>query len=140
LSDIVQKQVKEQKIIKKVVESKNNRQVLVLLEEEDIRIASLYSSNLAIHLQLKPENIKIATPCSLPDSLSVFNVLLFDLNNQQSPCIPLIESLDFDGDVVAFVDRSLPEDLCDRLKEKVAEVIVKPVPWEQLKDKPYFLE
>ncbi len=138
LSDIVQKQVKEQKIIKKVVESKNNRQVLVLLEEEDIRIASLYSSNLAVHLQLKPENITIATPHSLPDSLSVFDVLLFDLSNQQSPCIPLIESLDFDGDVVAMVDRSVAKDIKERLKDKVAEVIVKPVKWPDLKELPYF--
>ena len=124
------------------------RQLLVLIEEEDLEIASLYSSNLAIHLQLKPENITIATPLSMPESLSFFDVLLFNLNNQQSPCIPLIESLDFDGDVVAIVDRSIPDDLCaplrgspwDRIKQKVTEVIVKPVPWEQLKDKPYFLE
>ena len=90
----------------------------------------------------------IATPSSLPESLSFFDVLLFNLNNQQSPCIPLIESLEFDGDVVAIVERSLPEDLCaplrgspwDRLKEKSTDVIVKPVPWSQLKNKPYFLE
>ena len=52
--------------------------------------------------------------------------------------MPLIESLEFDGDVVAFVDRSLPDDLCDRLKQKVTEVIVKPVPWSELKQKAYF--
>ncbi len=102
----------------------------------------------AVHLQLKPENIKIVTPRSLPESLSLFDVLLFDLSNQQSPCIPLIESLQFDGDVVAIVDRSISDDVCaplrgspwDRLSQKVTEVIVKPVPWSQLKNKPYFLE
>ncbi len=82
--------------------------------------------------------LTIATPRSLPDSLSVFDVLLFDLSNQQSSCIPLIDSLDFDGDVVAMVDRSLPQDIQDRLKEKVTEVIVKPVPWSELKNKFYF--
>ncbi len=57
-----------------------------------------------------------------------------------------IESLQFDGDVVAIVDLSLPDEVCDpasrkvqaRLKEKVTEVIVKPVPWDKLKDKSYF--
>ncbi len=33
----------------------------------------------------------------MPESLSFFDVLLFNLNNQHSPCIPLIESLQFDG-------------------------------------------
>ena len=42
------------------------------------------------------------------------------------------------GDVVAMVDRSLPEDIQDRLKQKVTEVIVKPVPWSELKNKIYF--
>ncbi len=89
------------------------------------------------YVPLLPQNFSLS---SLPESLSLFDVLLFDFNNQQSPCIPLIESLDFDGDVVAFVDRSLPDEVCDRLKEKVTEVIVKPVPWQELKDKPYFLK
>ncbi len=74
----------------------------------------------------------------MPESLSFFDVLLFNFNNQQSPSIPLIESLQFDGDVVAIVDRSLPQDIQDRLKDKVTEVIVKPVPWDELKEKAYF--
>ncbi len=82
--------------------------------------------------------LTIATPSSLPESLSFFDVLLFDLSNQQSPCIPLIESLDFDGDVVAMVDRELPDEVCDRLSQRVNEVIVKPVPWSELKQKAYF--
>ncbi|MDJ0718342.1 MAG: helix-turn-helix transcriptional regulator [Prochloraceae cyanobacterium] len=116
----------------------NTRTVLIILEVENNSLASQYTGNLVLHFQLQPENITIATPRSLPDSLSLFDVFLFDLNNQQSPCIPLIESLDFDGDVVAFVDRSLPQDIQDRLKEKVTEVVAKPVPWSELKDKPYF--
>ncbi len=138
LSDTVTEEIKEQKSIKKVVESKNDRKVCVVIEEENIAIASRYTADLLLHLQLKPENITIATPRSLPDSLSVFDVLLLDLNSQQSPCIPLIESLQFDGDVVAFVDRSLPQDIQDRLKDKATEVIVKPVPWSELKRQAYF--
>ncbi len=123
--------------------STSNRQELsicIILEKENIAIATNYASNLVLHFHLQPDNITIATPRSLPDSLSVFDVLLFDLNNQQSPCIPLIESLAFDGDVVAIVDRSLPQDIQDRLKQKVTEVILKPVPWDELKEKPYFLK
>ena len=114
------------------------KKIVLILEKEDLALASNYANNLGIYFQIKADNIKIATPRSLPDSLSVFDVLLFDLNNQQSPCIPLIESLEFDGDIVAFVDRSLPQDIQDRLKEKVTDVIVKPVPWSELKQKAYF--
>ncbi|MDJ0719516.1 MAG: hypothetical protein QNJ54_35735 [Prochloraceae cyanobacterium] len=138
LSDRVQEKVTQEKTVEKVITHGSERKVLVLIEEEDIAIASRYTADLLLHLQLKPENISIATPRSLPNSLSVFDVLLFDLSNQQSPSIPLIESLQFDGDVVAFVDRSLPQDIQDRLKEKVTDVIVKPVPWSELKRQPYF--
>ncbi|MDJ0718550.1 MAG: hypothetical protein QNJ54_30720 [Prochloraceae cyanobacterium] len=138
LSDLIQEKITQEKIVEKVITIQNDLTICIILEKEDNTIASLYSSNLAIHLQLKPENIKIATPRSMPKSLSFFDVLLFDLNNQQSPCIPLIESLDFDGDVVAFVDRSLPQDIQDRLKQKVTEVIVKPISWSELKQKAYF--
>ncbi|MDJ0718660.1 MAG: helix-turn-helix transcriptional regulator [Prochloraceae cyanobacterium] len=124
--------------IKEIISTSSDRKVCIILEFEDLAIASNYANNLGIHFQIKAENITIATPRSLPDSLSIFDVLLFDLNNQQSPCIPLIDSLQFDGDVVAFVDRSLPEDIQDRLKQKVSEVIVKPVPWSELKRQAYF--
>ncbi len=140
LFDLVQEKVEQREFSEQLKISKSNRKVLLLIEEDNIGIASRYTADLLLHLQLKPENITIATPLSMPECLSFFDVLLFDLNNQQSPCIPLIESLDFDGDVVAIVDRSLPQDIQDRLKEKVTEVIVKPVPWSQLKNKPYFLE
>ncbi|MDJ0717768.1 MAG: hypothetical protein QNJ54_26695 [Prochloraceae cyanobacterium] len=128
----------KEKSQQKNLTNRNPRTICIILEKEDLAIASNYTGNLSLHFQIRPENITIATPHSLPQSLSVFDVLLFDLNNQQSPCIPLIESLQFDGDVVAFVDRSLPEDIQDRLKEKVTEVIVKPVPWSELKQKAYF--
>ncbi|MDJ0718809.1 MAG: helix-turn-helix transcriptional regulator [Prochloraceae cyanobacterium] len=114
--------------------------ICIILEKEDIALATNYASNLVLHFHLQPDNITIATPLSIPESLSFFDVLLFDLNNQQSPCIPLIESLQFDGDVVAFVDRSLPQDIQDRLKEKATDVIVKPVPWSELKQKTYFFQ
>ncbi len=138
LSDLILEKVTQQKAIEKIVTHGSERKVCVVIEEEDVLTISSYSSNLAFYFQLNPENITISTPRSLPDSLSIFDVLLFDLNNQQSPCIPLIESLEFDGDVVALVDRSLPDDLCDRLKQKATEVIVKPVPWSELKQKAYF--
>ncbi len=138
LSEEVDKKVRRAQKIDEITAQIPNKQVCLFFEQEDLALASYYSGNLVLHLHLQPENISIATPRSLPESLSLFDLLLFDLNNQQSPCIPLIESLEFDGDVVAFVDRSLPEDIQDRLKQKVTEVIVKPVLWSELKRQPYF--
>ena len=117
---------------------RQRRSVCIVLEQEDLSLASLYSSNLVLHLQLQPENIAIATPSSMPESLEDFDVLIIDINSQQSPCLPLVESLQFEGDIVVFADSSLPDDEKERLKQKATEVIVKPVPWSQLKDKPYF--
>ncbi len=144
LSSLVTGKLKESETIpefsKKLdfIDTNSARTICIILEKEDMALVSNYTGNLSLHFQIRPENITLATPRSLPDSLSIFDVLLFDLNNQQSPCIPLIDSLQFDGDVVAFVARSLPEDIQDRLKEKVTEVIVKPVPWSELKRQAYF--
>ncbi len=71
----------------------------------------------------------------MPESLEDFDVLIFDINSQQSPCISLVESLQFEGDIVIFADASLPDDVRERLNQKATEVIVKPVPWSELKDK-----
>ncbi|MDJ0719777.1 MAG: helix-turn-helix transcriptional regulator [Prochloraceae cyanobacterium] len=145
LSGIIDRKIKESENISPLIKKqttgdiKSERNICIVLEKDDIKIVSEYLSSLGHYTQLQLKNITIATPSSLPESLSFFDVLLFDLNNQQSPCIPLIESLQFDGDVVAIVDRSLPEDIQDRLKEKVTEVIVKPVPWSELKQKAYFM-
>ncbi len=127
---------KEDRILRTT--SQSEKKALLILEKDDVAIASEYLHNLGIYTQLQFKNISLATPRSLPQSLSIFDVLLFNFNNQQSPCIPLIDSLQFDGDVVAIVDRSLPNDIQDRLKDKVTEVIVKPVPWSELKQKDYF--
>ena len=140
LSALVEEKLKYSANIKEVSKKpraqlmERNPQVLILIESEDVSLASLYSSNLAVHLHLQPENIKIATPSSMPESLEHFDVLIFDINSQQSPCIPLLESLQFEGDIVIFADASLPDDVRERLNQKATELIVKPVPWEKLKD------
>ena len=61
-----------------------------------------------------------------------------DINSPQSPCIPLLDSLKFEGALLVFADSSLPDDVRERLKQKATDVIVKPVPWSELKDKSYF--
>ncbi len=112
--------------------------VCIVLEDQDLSLASSYSGNLVFHTQLRVENIALATPPSMPESLEDFHVLIFDINSQQSPCIPLVESLEFEGDIVIFADASLPDDVRDRLDQKATELIIKPVPWSELKDLPYF--
>ena len=138
LSDLVQEKVIQEKTIEQVRDSKSERTICIILEKEDVKIASLYSSNLVLHLHLQPENIAVATPTSMPESLEDFDVLIFDINSQQSPCIPLVESLEFEGDLVILADASLPDDERERLKQKATELIVKPVAWGELKDLPYF--
>ena len=146
LSDLVQAKVIQEKTIDKAIEIKSEqpfaapsfRNICVILEQEDIESASRYTADLLIHLQLQPENIALATPHSIPESFEDFDVLIFDINSQQSPCIPLLESLEFEGEIVIFVDRSLSDDVRERLNQKATEVIVKPVPWGELKDRAYF--
>ncbi len=51
-----------------------------------------------------------------------------------------MEAVEFEGDILVFADASLPDDVRERLNQKATEIIVKPMPWSQLKYKPYFLE
>ncbi len=54
--------------------------------------------------------------------------------------LDLVESLQFEEDILIFADSSIPDDERERLNQKATEVIVKPVPWSELKNKDYFLE
>ncbi len=115
LSDRVQEQVTQEPTRQQAQERKSQLTICILLEKENLAIASDYFTNFAKHLQLQPENIKIATPSSIPDSLEGFDILILDINSPQSPCLPLLESLEFEGDILIFADPSLPDDLRERL-------------------------
>ena len=138
LSALIQEKITREKTLEKAPESKSERKVLILLESEDVVLASLYSSNLAVHFRLKPENIVVATPLSIPESLEDFDVLILDINSQQSPCLLLIESLEFEGNIVIFADSSMPEAIRARLFNQVNDLLIKPISWNELIYKPYF--
>ena len=101
-------------------------------------IATNYASNLPVHLGIKPENITIATIPTLPDSLENIDVLIFDISNADSPSLALIQDIDFDGDIIIFSTIDLPEEVRDAIDHKVTDVVVKPIDWQQLKEKEYF--
>ncbi len=139
LSDLIQEKITQEKTLKKIAQNQSrDRTLLIILETEDLAIATNYASNLAIHLQLQPDNIKVATIAKLPQSLDNIDVLIFDISTGDSPSIALIKDISFDGDIVVFVSEDLPENLRAGLEDKVSDVLVKPIDWSSLKDKEYF--
>ena len=121
----------------KKLKKPSKKKVLLVLENEDLSLASRYSSNLVRHLQLEPENIEIATIQQLPEAINS-DILIFDISTADSPSIALIQDISFDGDIVVFVSEDLPENLRAGLEDKVTDVLVKPINWSSLKDKEYF--
>ena len=116
----------------------SNQKVLIILENDDLALASSYFKNLSIHTQLQLENISVATATKIPETLSDFDLLVVDVTSDESPCISLIEQIEFDGALVVFADSALSEARRDRLSDQVTDLLIKPIPWNELKDKLYF--
>ena len=76
--------------------------------------------------------------CPSPRIDRNIDLLIFDIKSADSPSIPLIEDISFEGDIVAFVPDSLPADVMANLSNRVTEVVVKPIDWQELKNKEYF--
>ena len=117
--------------------NRSDRTLCIILEKEDLMIASKYLKNLYIYTDLKPENISIAAIALLPQSLEHFDTLIFDISSADSSSIPLIESFSFEGDKVVFVPESLPADVTTNLSNQSTDVVVKPIDWQELKNKDY---
>ena len=111
--------------------------LLIILEQENIAIASNYLQKLYVHTNINPENIMIATIQQLPDPIDS-DTLIFDISAADSPSIALIEEISFDGDIVVFTSEDLPENVRAGLEDKVSDVLIKPIDWSSLKDKEYF--
>ena len=124
--------------IQEITTTKCDRSVCIVLEQDDIVIASRYTANLLIHLQLEPENITIATISKAPESLEDLDLLIFDISSEDSHSIPLLENIYFDGDIIVFAPTDLPEAIKESISTNVTEILLKPIDWSQLKDKPYF--
>ena len=89
-------------------------------------------------VQLQPDNIRVATIPKLPQSLDNIDVLIFDISSPDSPSIPLIHKISFDGDIVVFTSEDLPDNVRAGLEDRVTDVLVKPIDWSNLRDKEYF--
>ena len=113
------------------------KKISLILEQENLAIATNYATNLAVHLQLKPENIQVTTIPKLPDSLADIDVLIFDISSADSASIALIKDLKFEGNIVVFAAADLPQEVLTNLSNQVTEVVVKPIDWKNLKDKEY---
>ncbi|MGF1488269.1 MAG: hypothetical protein ACFBSE_14380 [Prochloraceae cyanobacterium] len=112
--------------------------IILVLEVENIATVSNYASNLVLHLNLKPENIKVTTTPDLPESIADIDILIFDISSPESASISLIEDIEFDRDIVVFANADLPSEVRSGLESKVTDVVVKPIDWQKLKDKAYF--
>ncbi len=89
-------------------------------------IATNYASNLAIHLQIQPDNIQVSTIPKLPESLDNIDILIFDISTAGSPSIALIQEISFDGDIVIFASEDLPDNVRSDLEDQVGDVVLKP--------------
>ncbi len=103
--------------------------ILIIIEQEDLAIASEYFTNLSEYLQLQPKNIKITTIPKLPQSLADIDILIFDINTADSPSIQLIEDLTFNGDIIVFADAIAFSLIRDKISSAVSEIFAKPVDW-----------
>ncbi len=106
-----------------------SQKILIILEQDDVAIASNYFSNLVEYLNFKAKNIKIATIPKLPQSLADIDILIFDINTADSPSIQLIEDLTFNGDIIIFADAIALPLIRARISSAVSEIFAKPVDW-----------
>ncbi|MDJ0727159.1 MAG: hypothetical protein QNJ38_18820 [Prochloraceae cyanobacterium] len=148
LSDLVQKEVIQGQGIGKFAAKLSDRTLIIILEQEDLAIgdtdlslaqrATNYATNLAVNLELQPDNIQVASIKNLPESLEEFDLLLFDISSSESEAIALIEEIEFNGNIIVFAPNDLPSEVMANLSARVSDVVVKPVDWGSLKDKEYF--
>lgn len=115
----------------------SKRQICIVLDKEDLSILSEYFNNLVTYTQLQLKNISVVIISNLP-KLTEFNTLIFNISELNSTAIDLIREIKYDGDIVAFVPADLPQELLSNLKNQVTDVIMKPIDWQKLKNKPYF--
>ncbi len=138
ISNLVNKTAKDQPFLLENTKYKSNLTILVILEQDDVAIASNYFSNLVEYLKFQAKNIKIATIPKLPQSLADIDILIFDINTTDSPSIQLIEDLTFNGDIIIFADAIALPLIRDKISSAVSEIFVKPVDWSALQSFPYF--
>ncbi len=138
LSDRVQEKVTQQQITDPNIKTIKDLIVCIILETENLAIGTNYATNLAVNLELEPDNIQVASIKNLPESLEEFDLLLFDISSSESEAIALIEEIEFEGNMIVFAPDDLPSEVMANLSARVSDVVIKPIDWSSLKDKEYF--
>jgi len=115
-----------------------NHTVYILLDTKDLTIASQYTANFIINLQTNPDNIKIASITQFEEVKEDLDLIIFDIETNSSNIIELINQISFDGDIVIFTSPEVEEEVREQLEDKVTDIVLKPIDWHSLKDKPYF--
>jgi len=110
----------------------------IIVEKVDSALTSFYLQKFYTHTNLKPDNIKILSQTKIPQSLKEFDIIIFDIDIPNKTFLNLIKQISFDGDIVIFTSPELEEEVRQQLEDKVTDIWVKPIDWQELKDKPYF--
>jgi len=138
-SNEVGKTVKDSMFIMGEIQRENKITITIVLEKDNMVIATNYASNLAVYLKLQPNNIQVTNLYSLSSSLSDRDILIFDICSLDSPSFSVIETIDFNGYIIVFVPPNLPEEVVANISSRVTEILIKPIDWSSLKDKQYFM-
>ncbi|MGF1488762.1 MAG: helix-turn-helix domain-containing protein [Prochloraceae cyanobacterium] len=117
----------------------SNKTICTILEQEDIKVVSKYSCNFVVYFQTQPNNLEFTTISKTPALLEDFNLLIFDVDTNASAAIELINKISFNGDIVIFTSPELEQEVRQQLKDKVTDIVVKPIDWLELKNKSYFM-
>lgn len=116
----------------------SERTIYILLDKEDLNLASRYASNLVLYCKVNPDKIEISTDSILNKTVANFDLIIFDITESYSSNISLIQDVNFNGDIVVFASADLSIEARSTLEEKVTDLVIKPLNWQQLKDKEYF--
>ncbi|MGF1487654.1 MAG: hypothetical protein ACFBSE_11245 [Prochloraceae cyanobacterium] len=115
-----------------------NKKVLLVFEKENIEIASKYTGNLALYFQINPDNIEVTTFAKLSKSIENFDLLIFNIETNNPIIIDHVRQTSFNSDIVILTPQDLEVEVRQLLKDKVTDIVVMPIDWNILKDKPYF--
>ena len=110
----------------------------IIVEKEDEALTSFYIQKFYTYTNLKPDNIKIVSRTKIPQSLSEFDLIIVDIDIFDNSWQSAIDQISLNGDIVIFTSQDLGTEMRERLKDKVTDILVKPIDWQELKNKKYF--
>jgi len=129
-----------EKIFRKRCQNKlsDNRKVLFIIDNEDLSSAAHQISYIDEYTLFKLENISLTTILKLPKHLADFDLLIFDISIKNFNLFDFISDISFNSDIVIFTSQDLEAEVRAKLRNKVTDIVVKPIDWQELKNKSYF--